>query len=228
MLSADGHIIGPMTFDVKKVMETSHLIVDFPDLANLPLILDVINAANINFAGGPGPAPQKDLVDLADQTNNASSSPTPSGPPAIGHAAANLGRHRRSRHRFRTSSIQERRFKPIRRSPQTASRTTGRFIRDRGSTGRFQPGHSVRRRLSIRRAASIARSPIRARSLSSRRFPWRAIRLINTTGGETSLGLIGVNSVTSGSGGVLTFSGIEGLLNCDAGGADQSGLRHFV
>ena len=43
MMTADGHITRPTEFDVKLVLETSHLIVDFPPLVNLPLILMVMN-----------------------------------------------------------------------------------------------------------------------------------------------------------------------------------------
>jgi FecR protein len=83
MLSADGHIIGPMTFDVKTVMATSHLIVDFPDLANLPLILAVIDLQQSEFAGGnPGLPPQKDLVDVTDQVVSSGALPTPTPTPS--------------------------------------------------------------------------------------------------------------------------------------------------
>ena len=41
--TAGGKISQPAQFDVKLVLETSHLILDFPPLTNLPLILAVVN-----------------------------------------------------------------------------------------------------------------------------------------------------------------------------------------
>ena len=73
---ADGHLIGPTTFDVKTVMETSELIVDFPDLANLPLILTVIGEQQGLAFGQPTPWP-KDTNDTVDQANNASPGSSP-------------------------------------------------------------------------------------------------------------------------------------------------------
>ncbi len=66
-------------FDVKKVMQTSHLVIDFPDLANLPLILQVEEQL-----ATPSPPPSQNIVDVISQTTAASSSPTPppSGPPS--------------------------------------------------------------------------------------------------------------------------------------------------
>src|SRR4029450_3032080 len=43
MMTADGRMTKPEKFDVKLVLETSRLIQDFPPLANLPLILAVMN-----------------------------------------------------------------------------------------------------------------------------------------------------------------------------------------
>ena len=43
MMTADKKITQPEKFDVKLVLETSALIVDFPPLTNLPLILTVMN-----------------------------------------------------------------------------------------------------------------------------------------------------------------------------------------
>jgi hypothetical protein len=63
-------------FDVKKVMQTSHLIVDFPPLANLPLISQVAEQQ----LATPSPPPTQDVVDVISQSTAAN--PTPSPPPA--------------------------------------------------------------------------------------------------------------------------------------------------
>ncbi len=63
-LDANGHLVKG-TFNVKTVIETSQLIVGFPDLANLPLILQVIDeqqTAQLN--PGTTQPPLKDLVDV--------------------------------------------------------------------------------------------------------------------------------------------------------------------
>ncbi|HWY51255.1 MAG TPA: FecR domain-containing protein [Chthoniobacterales bacterium] len=79
MLTADGHITQPEKFDVKNVVETSALIVDFPDLANLPLILQVIDQQTTQSSPGASPPPTKDIVDIISQ--NIVSNPGASPPP---------------------------------------------------------------------------------------------------------------------------------------------------
>src|SRR4029077_7016688 len=78
------------------VLETSHLIVDFPDLANLPLILDVVNQQLAEESAGTlNPLPSKnplDVIDVLPQNVTANPAvvaftapPTPAqpGPPVI-------------------------------------------------------------------------------------------------------------------------------------------------
>src|ERR1700730_1316618 len=90
MMTADGRIPQPTKFNVQLVLQTSHLIVDFPALANLPLILQVINQQLAEqSAGTVNPLPSKDsLVDVIDVlsqnvTANPAILPTPvpPGPP---------------------------------------------------------------------------------------------------------------------------------------------------
>src|ERR1022692_1006075 len=66
-LTPDGHIVGPATFDVKLVLETSELITSFPDLANLPLILAVIREQAGDQSGGTSNPPPKDPTAVIDQ-----------------------------------------------------------------------------------------------------------------------------------------------------------------
>src|ERR1700730_7900009 len=94
-MTADGRITHPTKVYVQLVLETSHLIVDFPDLATLPLILDVVNQQLAEeSAGTPNPLPSKKPLDVIDVlVQNVTANPavvaftaTPSppiGPPVI-------------------------------------------------------------------------------------------------------------------------------------------------
>jgi FecR protein len=91
MMTANGRMTKPEKFDVKLVVETSRLIQDFPPLANLPLILAVVNLqlAEQQLAGTTSQPLARNLVDVIgtiDQNINANpavlvrtsgSSPTP-------------------------------------------------------------------------------------------------------------------------------------------------------
>jgi hypothetical protein len=92
MMTADGHTTKPEKFDVKLVMETSRLILDFPPLANLPLILAVMNLQLVEqqlATSQPLARNLVDVIDVTDQNANANpvvlvststSSPTPPPP----------------------------------------------------------------------------------------------------------------------------------------------------
>lgn len=94
MMTANGQMTKPEKFDVKLVVETSRLIQDFPPLANLPLILAVVNLqlAEQQLAGTSSQPLARNLVDIigtTDQNVNANpvvlvststSSPTPPPP----------------------------------------------------------------------------------------------------------------------------------------------------
>ena len=78
MMTTDGHITGPEKFDVKLVIETSRLILDFPPLTNLPLILTVVNQqiAEQQMAGTTSQTLARNLVDVIDVTDqNANANP---------------------------------------------------------------------------------------------------------------------------------------------------------
>src|ERR1700730_5475231 len=91
MLTSDGHVSGVTTFNVKTVLETSQLIVNFPNLANLPLILQVVNQQLAQqSAGTPNPPPSKNSLDIIDVvTQNATANPAvenftaPPAPPGL-------------------------------------------------------------------------------------------------------------------------------------------------
>jgi FecR protein len=93
LMTADGRFTLPQQFDVSLVLATSHLIIDFPPLTNLPLILVVMNQqiAEQQLAGTTSQLLVKnliDVIDVTDQNANANpvvlastSAPTPPPPP---------------------------------------------------------------------------------------------------------------------------------------------------
>ncbi len=70
MMTSEGRMTKPQKFDVKLVLETSGLIQDFPPLANLPLILAVVNLqlAEQQLAG-PNQSLARSLVDVIGTTD---------------------------------------------------------------------------------------------------------------------------------------------------------------
>ncbi|HXY60682.1 MAG TPA: FecR domain-containing protein, partial [Chthoniobacterales bacterium] len=79
-LGPDGHVI-VQTFNVKLVLETSPLITQFPDLANLPLILEVQNQQQTDQSNpGASPPPSKDIIDTTSQNTTANPAVQPSPP----------------------------------------------------------------------------------------------------------------------------------------------------
>ena len=96
MMTADKKVTDPEKFDVKLVLETSLLIVDFPPLANLPLILEVVNQqlAEQQLLGTTSQRLARnllDVIDVADQDANANpilvasriGTPAPTATPSI-------------------------------------------------------------------------------------------------------------------------------------------------
>jgi FecR protein len=92
MMTADGHITQPTKFNVQLVLSTSHLIVDFPELTNLPLILNVLNqqlADQLAATASSSPPPSKDIIDVISQNTTANpavvtftATPAPTGTPS--------------------------------------------------------------------------------------------------------------------------------------------------
>jgi hypothetical protein len=84
MLTADGHVTKPEQFNVKTVLETSALIVDFPELANLPLILAVVDQQQTNqsITANASPPPSKDVIDVISVNTTANPAVIPSSTPA--------------------------------------------------------------------------------------------------------------------------------------------------
>ena len=204
-LGPGGHLL-VQTFNVKLVLETSHLIVGFPSLANLPLILAVIDQ-QIPPLFIP---PTKDVTDVTSQAI-AASMPPPSAPPS----------------EFGPPP-------PIINSPNPyviTSRTTittDPTITTKGVTnyGKIWRGDAIDGPLSqfvfgstsSFDTASGFDNQINSEA-GSAVFKFTSLVLtgdpvIDTTaGGQVNLALVAVNSITSsGLGGTLTFAGIRGLL----------------
>src|SRR5205085_7787542 len=84
-LGPDGHL-EKGTFNVKAVVETSALIVGFPDLANLPLILEVMDQQQTNQPPSGSSPPQNNLIDVISinttSNPNITSTPGPSASPS--------------------------------------------------------------------------------------------------------------------------------------------------
>jgi hypothetical protein len=96
MMTANKKITEPEKFDVKLVLETSLLIIDFPPLANLPLILKVVNqqfAEQLLLGTTSQPLARNlvDMIDVTDQSANANpifvaariGTPPPTATPSI-------------------------------------------------------------------------------------------------------------------------------------------------
>jgi hypothetical protein len=258
MMTADGRITKPEKFDVKLVMETSRLILDFPPLANLPLILAVMNQQLAEQLAGTTSQPLArnliDVIDVTDQNANANpavlvstsaSSPTPPPPtpppptpppptpppptpppptPPPPTPPPPTPTPSGTPSKFGTPSTIT--------SPNPYVITSGTVIATDPSIttngvtdyGKIYRGQSVDGALSAWAFGSTSAFDTSSGfddqigDSSGAAFKFTALQLtgnpiIDTTNGEVNLALIAVNSITSGGpGGVLTFSGIQGLL----------------
>ena len=244
MMTADKKITQPEKFDVKLVLETSALIVDFPPLANLPLILTVMNQqlAEQQLAGTTSQTLARNLIDVigvTDQNANSNpivlvstsgSSPTPppptATPPPPTPAPSKFG------------------TPPTITSPNPYVITSGTVITTdpsittngvtnfgkiyRGSTDdgaftlwAFGSTSAFDTALGIddvffADANHLPIAVLKFQSLSLTGNP--TIDLSN--GGGTKLGLIGVDGITSGPpGGILTFTGLDLLVLATVNGS---------
>src|SRR6266496_2758192 len=229
-MTADGRMTKPEKFDVKVVLKTSRLIKDFPPLENLPLVMAVVDLqlAEQQLAGLNSQVLARDLVDVigtTDQNANANpvflvrnspSSPTPPPPtpPPPTPTPSKFGT---------PATIT---------SPNPYVITSGTVIstdpsittNDVTDYGKIYRGRSIDGAFSAWGFGSTSAFDTASGfddligDGSGAAFKFAALRLtgdpiIDTTNGEINLGLIAVNGITSGGpGGVLTFSGIRGLL----------------
>src|SRR6266404_4940189 len=215
-LGGDGHMYGPTTFNVKMVLETSELIVPFDDLANLSLIWDVILAqlGNVQIAFND----LTQTFDETDQAQNALATPAPSGTPSKFGAPSTIS----SPNPYVITSGTQ-----IQTDPSiTTNGVTdlGKIYRGPATDGPFS-AYAFGSTSSLDTTSGFD-SQINS---SGAVFKFQSLQLtgnpiVNTTNGETSLALIGVDGITSaGPGGILTFAGIQGLLFATQNGAINLG-----
>ena len=237
-MTANGRMTKPEKFDVKLVLKTSRLIKDFPPLENMPLVMAVVDLqlAEQQLAGLNSQVLARNLVDLigtTDQNANANpvvlvrsstSSPTvppptpPPPPPTPTPSPSGTPT------KFGTPSTIT--------SPNPYVITSGTVISTDPSIttngvtdfGKIYRGRSIDGPVSAWAFGSTSAFDTASGfddligDNSGAAFKFTALQLngdptIDTTNGETNLGLIAVNSITSGgAGGVLTFEGIRGLL----------------
>ncbi len=255
MMTADGRMTKPEKFDVKLVLETSRLIQDFPPLANLPLILAVMNQQLAGQLPTSQPLAKNlvDVIDTTDQNANANpvvlvststSNPTPPitptpppimptpppitptpppitpTPPPITPTPPPTA----TPTKFGTPSTIT--------SPNPYVITSGTVITTDPSIttngvtdyGKIYRGRSIDGPISAWAFGSTSVFDTASGfddligDSSGAGFKFTALQLtgdptIDTSNGETNLGLFAVNGITSGGpGGVLTFEGIRGLL----------------
>ena len=226
MSTPDGHVTTPQKFDVKTVLGTSALIVDFPALANLPLILQVVEQqqADQSLIANASPAqspPSQSIIDVisVNTTANPAVTQTPSPPPAPTPSESGTpsvisspnpyvitnGTTIKTDTSITTNGRTD--FGKIYNGPtQDGPFTLWAF----GSTSAFDT--AVLKELSSK---SFLDDP---NSLPIAVFKFQSLLLtgnptIDTTNGVTHLSLIGVDSITTGPpGGTLTFAGLNLLF----------------
>src|SRR6202011_1125565 len=226
MSTPDGHVTTPQKFDVKTVLGTSALIVDFPALANLPLILQVVEQqqADQSLIANASPAqspPSQSIIDVisGNTTANPAVTQTPSPPPAPTPSESGTpsvisspnpyvitnGTTIKTDTSITTNGRTD--FGKIYNGPTQDGPFT---LRAFGSTSPFDT--AVQKELSSK---SFLDDP---NSLPIAVFKFQSLLLtgtpsIDTTTGVTHLGLIGVDSITTGPpGGTLTFAGLNLLF----------------
>jgi hypothetical protein len=255
MMTVDGRVTKPEKFNVKLVMETSRLVQDFPPLANLPLIVAVMDqqiAAQQLASSQPLVNSLVDTIDVTDQNRNANPvmlvrnsperptprpntptpppntptptpgppTPTPSGTPSKFGTPSTITSPNpyvitsntviNTDPSITTNGVTD--YGKIYRG-QAQDGLLSAFIF--GSTSTFDTTSGFDMLVGGNRTGAV--------------FKFTALELtgdptIITEGGETNLGLIAVNGITSSApGGVLTFSGLDGLLLATQNGSISLG-----
>jgi FecR protein len=265
MMTADGQLAKPQKFDVKLVMETSPLVKDFPPLANLPLIVTVINQQIAEQQLATSQPLARNLVDVIDTTDqnrnanpvilarNSTSSPTPRPitptpppitptpppitptPPPITPTPPPITPTPPPPTPTASPSGTPSKFgtpgtitspNPYVITGNTVINTdpsiTTNGITDYGKIYRNQAQDGLLSAFIFGSTSAFDSASgfdaLVGGNGSGAVFKFTALQLtgdptIITTGGETNLGLIAVTGITSGGpGGVLTFSGLDGLL----------------
>ncbi len=243
MVTAEnGRISNPEKFDVKLVLETSPLILDFPPLANLPLILAVVDQqlAEQQLAGTTTQPLAKNLIDVFDVTDQSANanpavvevrSETPTPSPTITPAPTPT--------KFGTPSTIASPNPYLITSGTTI--TTDPSITTNGVTdyGKIYRGSTDDGAFSVWAFGSTSAVDTAldfdTHFNNAGHFPGAAFKFTSlvlagnptidlSNGGVTNLALISVGDITSGlPGGTLTFSGLDALLLASQDGSINLG-----
>ncbi len=219
VMFADGRFTQPEQFNVKLVLETSQLIVNFPDLTNLPLILQVANQQFAVQSGGtssqpPSKDPLTGVIDVVNQNVNANpaveafTSPPPTGSPSeVGPPSTitspnpyviTSGTSIKTDTAITTNGVTS--FGKIYHSTAVDGPLPTFLF---GSTSAFD--NTIKFGINID-PNDLPIAVFKFQSLSITGNP--TIDLSN--GGTTKLGLVAIDGITSGPpGGTLTFSGLS-------------------
>src|SRR6266511_4956093 len=243
MMTANGRMTKPEKFDVKLVVETSRLIQDFPPLENLPLIQAVIDLQLMEQQMATSQPLARNLVDVigtTDQNVNANplvlvsmSTPNPTPPPITPTPPPITPTPPPPTPTVSPSGTPGKFGTPSTiTSPNPYVITSGTVITTDPSIttngvtdyGKIYRGQSIDGPISAWAFGSTSAFDTASGfdaligDNSGAAFKFTALQLtgdptIDATNGETNLGLIAVNGITSGGpGGVLTFEGIRDLL----------------
>jgi hypothetical protein len=226
MSTPDGHVTTPQKFDVKTVLGSSALIVDFPALANLPLILQVVDQQQTDqsLTANASPPPSKDIIDVisVNTTANPAVTQTPSPPPPPPLPTPSESG---------TPSVISSPNPYVITNGTTIKTDTSITTNGRTDFGKIYNGPTQDGPFTLWAFGST--SPFDTavlKELSSKSFlddpnslPIAVLKFqsllltgnptIDTTNGVTHLSLIGVDSITTGPpGGTLTFAGLNLLF----------------
>src|SRR6266571_6602597 len=244
VVAEHGHVSKPEKFDAKLVLATSPLITDFAPLANLPLILTVVDqqaAEQLVMVSNPPPYKSMlDVIDVTDQSANANpavvevraetpsptpeptQSPSPPPPTATPSKFGTPSTITAPNPYLITSGTTITTDPSITTNGMTAFGKIYRGAADDGpftlwafgSTSAFDTALN----LDTEFFADPSHLPIAAfkfQNLSLNGNP-----IINTSNGVRKLALIGVDGITSGTpGGTLTFTGLDLLVLATVNGS---------
>ena len=235
VLAEGGHVNKPEKFDVKLVLATSPLVTDFAPLANLPLILTVVNQQTAEQqVVVSNPPPYKSTIDTIDVTSQSTtanpvvveavtSTPTPAPPPPTPSTFGTPSTITSPNPYLITSGT------VITTDPSiTTNGVTdfGKIYRGSGDDGDFSlwafgstSAFDTALSLNNEFFADPDHLPIAV-------FKFQNLSLVGnptidlSNGGVTKLALIGVDGITSGPpGGTLTFIGLDFLALATVNGS---------
>jgi hypothetical protein len=238
VIAEDGHISQPEKFDVKLVLVTSALIVDFAPLTNLPLILTVVDQqlAEQQLAGTTSQPPYKSFIDVIDVTDQSANSnpvvvqvrigtptPTPAPPPPTPSKFGTPSTITSPNPYLITSSTVITTDPSITTNGMTDFGKLYRGAADDGAFTLWAFGSTSAFDTALNLDTEFFADP---NHLPIAVFKFQSLSLTGnptidlSNGGVTKLALIGVDGITSGPpGGTLTFTGLDLLVLATVNGS---------